>query len=155
MLNAVGVHSLAEKEAVMSENKTVPTKLNVDEFLSKVEDTRKREDSYTVLEMMQEVTGLEPVMWGTAIVGFGSQHYEYATGREGDMPIIGFSPRKQNLTLYLSYDYEKYGELLKALGKHSTGKSCLYIKKLADVDVPTLKRLIETTYKDNVEDSKS
>ena len=137
----------------MSENKTVPNKQNVDEFLSKVEDVRKREDSYTVLELMQEITGLEPVMWGSAIVGFGSEHYKYETGREGDMPIIGFSPRKQNLTLYLTYHYEKYDELLKALGKHSLGKSCLYIKKLDDVDMPTLKRLIEMTYKDNTKDS--
>src|SRR5689334_21036690 len=122
----------------MSENKTVPTKQNVDEFLGKVDDERKREDSYTVLELMQEVSGLEPVMWGPAIVGFGSVRYEYPTGRSGDMPLIAFSPRKQNLTLYLTIGYEKYQDLLNDLGKHTLGKGCLYIKKLADVDMPTL-----------------
>jgi hypothetical protein len=81
-------------------------------------------------------------MWGDAIVGFGSQHYRYASGREGDMPIIGFSPRKQNLTLYLTYGFEQYGDLLAKLGKHSTGKVCLYVKRLSDVDMPTLRELV-------------
>jgi hypothetical protein len=95
---------------------------------------------------MKQVTGMEPKMWGTSIVGFGSYHYKYDSGREGDMIRTGFSPGKQNLTLYLMGGLERYDDLLSKLGKHTTGKGCLYIKRLDDVDMPTLKSLIEESF---------
>jgi hypothetical protein len=96
---------------------------------------------------MEEATGSKPTMWGSAIVGFGSQHYKYASGREGDWPVIGFSPRKQNLTLYIMSGFDGQAELLKKLGKHTTGGSCLYIKRLSDIDLSTLKKLIRASVK--------
>lgn len=122
--------------------KTKPTKKSVKEFLKKVENPTKRQDSFKILELMKEITNEEPVMWGDSIVGFGSYHYKYASGREGDWPLIGFSPRKQNLTLYILSGFEKYKELLENLGKFKTGKSCLYINKLKDIDIQTLRELI-------------
>ncbi len=127
----------------MAQNKTVPTDLSVEDFLNAVPDERKRKDSFAILELMQQVTGLEPTMWGDKIVGFGSYHYKYDSGREGDMMLTGFSPRKQNLSLYIMGGLENYSALLEKLGKHSTGGSCLYIKRLDDVDLQTLKRLID------------
>jgi hypothetical protein len=127
----------------MAQNKTVPTDQSVDEFLNAVPDERKRKDSFAILELMQQVTGLEPTMWGDKIVGFGSYHYKYDSGREGDMMLTGFSPRKQNLSLYIMGGLENYRDLLEKLGRHSTGGSCLYIKRLDDVDLSTLKRLID------------
>ena len=131
----------------MSENKTVQTKASVKKFLDGVEHERKRADSYKLLELFGEVTKLEPAMWGTSIVGFGSYHYKYESGREGDMPLVGFSPRKQNLTLYIMDGFEGYDRLLGKLGKHSTGKSCLYINKLEDVDLDVLRELVASSYK--------
>jgi hypothetical protein len=129
----------------MAELKTKPTGADVTAFLNGVADEQKRRDCFTLVEIMREATGAEPQMWGDAIVGFGSQHYRYASGREGDWPIIGFSPRKQNLTLYLTYGFEPYGDLLAKLGKHSTSKACLYVKRLSDVDMPTLRELVRQT----------
>ena len=126
---------------------TVPTKASVSGFLAKVKDPQKRADSKEIAAMMQEATGERAVMWGPAIVGFGSYHYKYASGREGDMPIIGFSPRKQSLTLYLNRDFEGCRALLKKLGKFETSVACLYIKRLDDVDRPTLKKLIRESVK--------
>ena len=126
----------------MAELKTRPTEASVTEFLDGVEHDRRREDGFTLLDLMRDVTGEEPRMWGPSIVGFGSYHYKYRTGREGDMPLVGFSPRKQSLTLYLMGDWEGRQELLARLGKHKTGKGCLYINKLQDVDLPTLGELI-------------
>ena len=131
----------------MAENKTTPNDQDVEQFLNSVVDERKRKDSFTILELMKQVTGIEPRMWGSSIVGFGSYHYKYESGREGDMPLAGFSPRKQNLTLYIMGGFERYDDLLKKLGKHTTGKGCLYIKRLDDVDLPTLKSLIEESVK--------
>ena len=130
----------------MAENKTVPTDQSVEAFLNAVTDGRKRQDSFTILELMKEVTGLEPKMWGSSIVGFGTYHYKYASGREGDMILAGFSPRKQALTIYNMGDFDGRDDLLNQLGKHSTGGGCLYIKRLDDVDVPTLKHLITESY---------
>jgi len=132
---------------MMAENKTTPNNQDVEQFLNRVDDERKRKDSFTILELMKQVTGREPGMWGSSIVGFGSYHYTYESGREGDMPLAGFSPRKQNLTLYIMGGFERYDDLLKKLGKHTTGKGCLYIKRLDDVDLPTLKSLIEESVK--------
>lgn len=126
----------------MTEPKTRPTDASVQEFLGGVDNDRRREDGFALLEMMREVTGEEPKMWGPSIVGFGSYHYKYESGREGDTIVAGFSPRKQNLTLYLMGGLDEYGELLGRLGKHKTGKGCLYINKLQDVDLNTLRELI-------------
>jgi hypothetical protein len=122
------------------------TKLNdgdVHAFLNSISDEKKRQDSFAILKLMQEATDAKPKMWGDSIVGFGSYHYKYASGREGDWFLTGFSPRKQNLTLYIMPGFEKYGTLLNKLGMHSTGKSCLYIKRMEDVDLEVLKELVE------------
>ncbi len=129
----------------MSALKTQLNDANVEEFLAAVENDRRREDSFTVLELMKRVTGEKPRMWGTSIVGFGSYHYRYASGREGDWPRIGFSPRKQSLTIYVMPGFSNYDDLLSRLGKHRTGKSCLYVNKLADVDMDALEQLIRSS----------
>jgi hypothetical protein len=126
----------------MAELKTSPTDKSVETFLESVPDERKRRDCFTVLELMRKVTKSEPRMWGPSIVGFGSYHYRYASGREGDWMLTGFSPRKQNLTLYIMTGFDEAEELMARLGKHTTGKSCLYIKHLDDVHLPTLEKLI-------------
>ena len=131
----------------MAELKTKVNKANVEKFLNTIKDEKKREDSFTVLELMKQVTKAEPRMWGSSIVGFGSYHYKYASGREGDWFLTGFSARKQNLTLYIMAGFDEYEELLKKLGKHTTGKACLYIKSLEDVHVPTLRKLVQQSVK--------
>ena len=127
----------------MAELKTQPTDQDVDRFLDSIADEQRREDCRAISEMMREATGDAPRMWGDSIVGFGSRRYRYASGREGDWFITGFSPRKQNLTLYLWYGFEQDGELMQRLGKHKIGKACLYIKRLADVDQAALRELIQ------------
>ena len=126
----------------MTQNKTVKTGASVDEFMAAVENRRRREDGLVLLNMMRDVTGLEPEMWGPSIIGFGSYHYRYESGREGDMPLIGLSPRKQSLSLYIMSGFDEYQELLGKLGKHRTGASCLYINKLADVDMGVLREMV-------------
>lgn len=131
----------------MAENKTAPTDLPVEAFLASVEHPIRRQDAETLLELMRDVTGQEPVMWGPSIIGFGSYHYKYASGREGDAAAVGFSPRKGNLALYgLTYAPEA-GPLLQRLGKHKTSVACLYVNKLADVDIAVLKELIALGYR--------
>ena len=131
----------------MAELKTKLNEASVEDFLNKVEDKQKREDSFEILKLMQQITKEEPKMWGPAIIGFGSYHYKYESGREGDAPQIGFSPRKQNLTLYIGLGGDSENLLLKKLGKHTTGKGCLYIKKLAEVDRKVLQELITESFK--------
>ena len=131
----------------MTENKTKPTKDNVSGFLKKVSDKERREDCFKVLELMKDVTGEEPKMWGSSIVGFGSYHYKYESGREGESPITGFSPRKGDLTLYIMGGFEPISGLMARLGKHKIGKSCLYIKKLDDVDLGVLRKIVEKSVK--------
>jgi hypothetical protein len=131
----------------MAELKTKPTKVSVEKFINAVSDEGRREDCRQVARIMEEITGEKPTMWGPSIVGFGTYHYKYASGREGDWPITAFSPRKQDLTLYIMPGFEEHGDLMKQLGKHRTGKSCLYIKRLSDVHVPTLKKLIRESVK--------
>ena len=126
----------------MAENKTVKTGASVEEFMAAVENRRRREDGLALLEMMKDVTGLEPEMWGPSIIGFGSYHYRYDSGREGDMPLIGFSPRSRSLSLYIMSGFDEYEALLSKLGKHRKGASCLYINKLADVDTGVLRELV-------------
>ena len=127
----------------MAELKTKRNKGDVEAFLNSVPEERKREDSYTILKLMKEVTGKEPEMWGESIIGFGSYHYKYESGREGNWFLTGFSPRKQNLTLYIMAGFDEYDLLLSKLGKHKTGKACLYIKKMNDVDTTVLKELVK------------
>ena len=126
----------------MSEPKTKRNDASVQNFLESVVHDKRREDSLKILDLMQEITGEKPEMWGGSIVGFGSYHYVYASGREGDWPIVGFSPRKQNLTLYIMNGFDRYDELMARLGKHKTGKSCLYINKLEDIDTDVLRDLV-------------
>ena len=127
----------------MAEAKTKPTKQSVAAFLRGIGDDTRRRDAKAVTALMKEVTKMKPTMWGPSIVGFGSHHYTYASGREGDWPIAAFSPRKQNLVVYLRSGFAEDTELLDKLGKHKTGKSCLYINSLDDVHIPTLKTLIK------------
>lgn len=126
----------------MAELKTTPNAQNVEQFLHTIADDKKRQDSLAILELMKQVTGWEPQMWGDSIVGFGRYHYRYASGREGDWFLTGFSPRKQALTLYIMAGFGRYDSLLGKLGKFKTGQSCLYVKRLEDIDWPTLTELI-------------
>ena len=129
----------------MAELKTKVNDASVEAFLNTITDESKRQDAFAILAMMQEITGAEPKMWGSSIVGFGSYRYQYASGREGDWMQMGFSPRKQNLTLYIPGSMESYQATLAQLGKHSSGKGCLYIKRLQDVDLTVLRQLIATS----------
>lgn len=131
----------------MAELKTKVNNASVANFLNAIEDEQVRQDSWAIVEIMESATKAKPKMWGSKIVGFGSYHYAYASGREGDWMLTGFSPRKQNITLYLMGGFEQHGELLAKLGKHTTAKSCLYIKRLSDIHVPTLKKLVQASVK--------
>jgi hypothetical protein len=131
----------------MAENQTVATRASVNGFLAKVKDKQTRADCQMLVTMMQEASGAKAAMWGPSIVGFGSYHYKYASGREGDMPLTGFSPRKQNLTLYIMGGFDRYQSILDELGKFKTGGGCLYLKRLEDVHLPTLKKLIRESVK--------
>lgn len=125
------------------ENKTRPTEMPVEAFLKTVENKTRLEDARTLIELMAQITGERPTMWGPSIIGFGISHYKYASGREGDVPLVGFSPRKANLALYLGKSFEGYESLITQLGKHKSGASCLYINKLADVDISVLETMVE------------
>jgi uncharacterized protein YdhG (YjbR/CyaY superfamily) len=127
----------------MAENKTKQTEASVKKFIDSVPDEQKRADAFAILEMMRRATKLEAKMWGTAIVGFGSVHYKYESGREGDICLMGFSPRKQNFALYLPGGHVANAAELKKLGKHETGKGCLYLNKLAEVDAAVLQKIFE------------
>lgn len=135
----------------MAANKTKPTDADVDAFIDAVDDDRRREEARTVLALMHEVTGEEPVMWGPSMVGFGSVHYRYDSGREGDMFAAGFSPRKTAMTVYLAEGFDERGDLMDRLGPHTTGKACLYLKRLDAVDLDVLRALVESSYRYAVE----
>ena len=122
--------------------KTVKNEASVGKFLDAVGDERKRADSYTLVDLMRGITGEDPAMWGPSIVGFGSYHYRYESGREGDMCLTGFSPRKQALTIYIMSGFSEHRALMDKLGKYKTGKSCLYVKRLEDIDTEVLEQLI-------------
>ena len=126
----------------MAENKTKVNDGNVEAFLHSVENKQRRDDSFAVLDLMRDALGEPPKMWGPSIVGFGSYTYKYKSGREGEWMLVGFSPRKQALTIYVMSGFDEYADLMAKLGKHKTGKSCLYIKKLSDVDQDVLKELV-------------
>ncbi len=139
----------------MTELKTRKNDASASAFLESITDSQKRRDSQVICRLMQEVTGEEPSMWGSSIVGFGAYHYKYASGKEADWMLVGFSPRKANLTLYIMSGFDEYAKtsgyspkpLLGQLGKYSTGKSCLYIKQLSDVNMDVLRRLIDESCK--------
>lgn len=126
----------------MSGNKTVETDASVENFINSVDNEQKRKDSWDLISMMQEITGCQPRMWGTSLVGFGSYHYKYESGREGDMLVTGFSPRKTAMTLYVMPGFENFEQQLAKLGPYKTGKSCLYLKNLEVVDREVLKEII-------------
>lgn len=126
----------------MAENKTKPTTSSVGAYIDTLTDSTRRSDAKALVRLMQEASGEKPKMWGPSIIGFGSYHYKYDSGREGDMPVIGFSPRKAANVLYGTLGSSKADALLAKLGKHTTGKGCLYIKKLADVNTPVLEALL-------------
>ena len=139
---------MAEKKSKLAEIKTKPTSASVEDFINSVPDEQKRKDSFVILEMMKKATGEEPKMWGGSIIGFGNKRYKSPTsGREVDWLVIGFSPRKANLSLYLSIDIKKHAATLDKLGKHKTGVGCLYINKLEDIDMKVLKGMIEASAK--------
>jgi len=127
----------------MAEQKTLPTSKKVDDFLNEITDQKRKEDCFAISRLMSEVVHAEPTMWGPSIVGFGSYHYKYESGREGDAPLVGFSPRKQNLTLYLMSISDQKDHVIQKLGKFKMSKGCLYINKLEDVNVELLKELIK------------
>ena len=126
----------------MAENKTKPTDIRPADYIASVEHPTRRSDAETLLDMMTRITGSEPRMWGPGIIGFGEYHYKYESGREGDFMRTGFSPRKQNMVVYVMPGYTDFSEIRNRLGKHKIGKSCLYINKLADVDLGVLEELI-------------
>jgi hypothetical protein len=130
------------KGVKMAELKTKRNEGDVDAYLNSVENEKKRQDAFTILELMEKVTGEEPKMWGDSIVGFGDYRYKYESGREGDWFLTGFAPRKQNLTLYIMPGFERYDQLMQSLGKYKTGKSCLYINKIEDIDLGILEELV-------------
>ena len=140
----------------MAEAKTKPTNESVEDFINKVPEPERRADCLAVAKMMEEITGEKPKMWGPSIIGFGSFHYKYGSGREGDWPVAAFSPRKKDLTLYLTMNgYEKHADLMEKLGQHSTGKACLYIRRLSDIHLPTLKKLIKASVKETKDYTKA
>lgn len=138
----------------MAELKTKKNTASVEKFLNSVADEQRRKDCFRLVEIMKAAIKSEPAMWGTSIVGFGRHQYKYESGREIEWFLVGFSPRKQDLTLYIMGGLERYPALMKKLGKHKMGKSCLYIKRLEDVDLSTLKRLIKQSIADAVAMSK-
>ncbi len=131
----------------MAENKTKATGTSVNSFLKKLNDPRMQRDCATIITMLEAISKLKPVMWGTAIIGFGSRHYVYESGREGDTMIVGFSPRKQAIALYLAGGLEPLQDELAKLGKHRTGKGCLYIKSLDDVERSVLRTILTKSYR--------
>ncbi len=131
-----------------SQNKTQPTEADVHGFLSAVEHDTRRADGLALDALCRRITGWTPRMWGPSIVGYGQYHYRYDSGREGDFLATGFSPRKANLSIYIMPGYQDYGAILDRLGKHKTGAACLYVNKLADVDVAVLEELIRTGLRD-------
>ncbi len=130
-----------------TENKTQPTEGDVDAFIAAIADDRRRRDALTVVRLMREVTGQPAVLWGTAIIGCGSRHYRYASGREGDVPAVGFSPRTAQTVLYLTGGLSEYEDALSRLGPHQTGKGCLYLKRVDDVDLMVLWEIIGQSYR--------
>jgi len=131
----------------MAEAKTKPTEISVSDFIETIEDDIVRADCYSIINLMEKVTGEKPIMWGPAIVGFGKYAYKYESGRSGEICLTGFSPRKANISLYISGSFPERAGLLQQLGKHKTGKACLYIKKLSDINTDVLESLVKGSIK--------
>lgn len=131
----------------MAQNKTIPNALSVKDYLDAIDNAQRKEDCWAIHDLMKKITGKEPRMWGSSIVGFGKYHYKYESGREGNMLTVGFSNRKQAITLYIMGGFKKHDELLSKIGPHKTGKSCFYIKKLSDMDIDILSILIGESIK--------
>ena len=129
-----------------AENKTKETEASVDTFLANIKDDQKKADCLVLKSMMSRITDSPAKMWGASIVGFGTYYYKYDSGREGDFMKVGFSPRAQNVTVYIIAGFDRYEALMSKLGKHKTGKSCLYIKKLDDIDLDVLEELVKESY---------
>ncbi|MGB6083676.1 DUF1801 domain-containing protein [Moheibacter sp.] len=127
------------------ENKTKPTEVSVEDFVNSVENEQKRNDSFALIERMKQITGKEPKMWGPSIIGFGKYHYKYASGHEGDAPLCGFSPRKSAISLYVFTGLERHEYMLEGLGKYTMGKACIYVKKISDIDLDVMERIIRET----------
>ena len=137
---------MAEKKSKLAEIKTKPTSASVEDFINSIKEEQNRKDSFVLLEMMKKATGEEPVLWSSSIIGFGNKRYKSpATGREVDWLRIGFAPRKANLSLYISVGIQEHAAALAKLGKHKTGVGCLYINKLADIDLNVLKGMIDAS----------
>jgi hypothetical protein len=132
----------------MYEQKTKPTEVSVEEYLERVPDPQQREDAFTLLKMMKKITGQKPRMWGPSMIGFGEQHFTYDSGHEGDCFYMGFAPRKGQFSLYFMPGVERFAAHLKKLGKHKTGKACLYVKRLADVDLEVLRDMLEIAHEE-------
>ena len=132
----------------MAKIKTTETKKSVTEFINSVSDEVKRKDSFEIVDIMQKQTGFEPKMWGPSIIGFGHYHYKYESGHEGDMPVAAFSPRSTAIVFYFCEEFENRDELFQKLGKYKTGKVCVYVKRLADIDVSVLKKMITNSVKE-------
>ncbi|HNF42215.1 MAG TPA: DUF1801 domain-containing protein [Ferruginibacter sp.] len=128
-------------------NKTTENNDSVAAFVKKITDADRRKDCQAIIDIMEKQSGFPAKMWGSAIIGFGTYHYKYESGREGDAPLVGFSPRKTEFALYLSSEFDKRDELLKQFGKHKTAKACVYVKKLEDVNVDVLKKMISNSIK--------
>jgi hypothetical protein len=144
-----GAKIFPKQEEQMAEVKTKVNNASVTGFLNRIADEQKRQEAFVILKLMTQVTKTKPKMWGTSIIGFGKYHYKGASGREGDWFITGFSPRKQNLTVYINTGFGKYGALLKKLGKHKTSAGgCLYINRLDDIHLPTLRKLVQVAVRD-------
>jgi hypothetical protein len=142
---------MAEKKSKLVEIKTKPTDASVEDFLNNITDDQKRKDSFVLLDMMKKATGEKPVLWSSSIIGFGIKRYKSpATGREVDWLKLGFSPRKSNLSLYLTTGIKEHAAALEKLGKHKTGVGCLYINKLSDIDIKVLKKMIEVSAKNKI-----
>ena len=137
----------------MAENKTKPTSASVEDFIAKIENPRRKSDCVTALEIYKAVTELPPVMWGPSIIGFGTLHYKYDSGREGIMPLAGFSPRKANMTFYIDGKFQGAHSLFDRLGKHKRSVACLYINKLEDVDLEVLREIIARDVEENLRTS--
>lgn len=131
----------------MSDLKTKPGRGSVVTFLNSIDDEQKRNDTYMLLNLMEEVSGEKPLMWGASIIGFGTYHYKYESGREGDWFLTGFSPRKHNFSIYIMSGFSNYDELMGKLGKHKTGKSCLYVNRLSDIEIEVLNQLVRESVK--------
>jgi hypothetical protein len=137
----------------MADIKTKPTGEDIDQFLSGIEDEKKRQDCRFLVDMMRQVTNTEPKIWASSMVGFGDHYYHYASGRQGDTFVAGFAPRKQDLTLYGLTGFDQHEQLLEKLGKYKAGKGCLYIKRLEDIDLPTLRSMIQVSFAHRMKDA--